>query len=112
MSDSTTGNPPDRGSQAERTTLAWTRTSFAFLVNGVLLMIRNLHGPIGPTAFIPAFLAGAVALGTYFIAVQRQRTLEQRPIPERVTPRRQVYIIGTAVLLLIAVTTVAQLVPR
>jgi uncharacterized membrane protein YidH (DUF202 family) len=106
LSDSTT----DHGSQAERTALAWTRTSFAFLVNGALLMIRNLHGAGGPTAWVPAVLAGAVALGTYFIAVQRQRTLQQRPIPKRVTPRRQVYIIGTAVLVLIAVTTIAQLI--
>jgi uncharacterized membrane protein YidH (DUF202 family) len=110
LSDSTTSNPPDRGSQAERTTLAWTRTSFAFLVNGALLMVRNLHGSGGPTGLIPAVLAAVVALGTYFIAVRRQRTLQQRPIPERVTPRRQVYAIGTAVLVLVAVTTVAQLV--
>ena len=105
-----TANPPDRGSQAERTMLAWTRTSFAFLVNGALLMIRNLPGSAGPKGLIPAVLAAAVALGTYVIAVRRQRTLERRPIPERVTPRRQVYVIGTAVLVLIAVTTVAQLI--
>lgn len=105
-----TSAPPDRGSQAERTVLAWTRTSFAFLVNGALLMIRNLHGSAGAAELIPAAVACVVALGTYFIAVQRQRTLQRRPIPERVTPRRQVYVIGTAVLVLIAVTTFAQLV--
>jgi len=104
------GSSPDRGSQADRTTLAWTRTSFAFLINGALLMIRNLHGAVGPAGLIPALLAGAVALGTFLIAVHRQRTLQQHPIPERVTPRRAVYIIGTAVLVLIVVTTVAQLV--
>lgn len=110
MSDSTAGNPPDQGSQADRTTLAWTRTSFAFLVNGALLMIRNAHRTVGPAGFIPAVLAGVVAAGTFLIAVQRQRTLQQRPMPQRVTPRRQVYTIGTAVLVLIAVTTVAQLI--
>lgn len=104
MSDSTA----DRGSQADRTTLAWTRTSFAFLANGALLMIRNLHGSVGPTGLIPAALAGAVALGTFLIALQRQRTLQQRPLPERITPRRQVHVIGTAVLALIVVTTLAQ----
>ncbi|ORA80205.1 DUF202 domain-containing protein [Mycobacterium malmoense] len=95
---------------AERTALAWTRTSFAFLANGALLMIRNLHGPVWPTAFIPAFLAGAVALGTYGIALHRQRTLQRQPIPTRITPRRQVHVIGTAVLVLIIVTSVAQLI--
>jgi uncharacterized membrane protein YidH (DUF202 family) len=110
VSDSTAGNAPDQGSQADRTTLAWTRTSFAFLVNGALLMIRNLHGTVGPAGLIPAMLAGVVALGTTLIAGRRQRTLQQRPMPRRVTPRRQVHTIGTAVLVLIAVTMVAQLI--
>jgi uncharacterized membrane protein YidH (DUF202 family) len=105
-----TGGPPADTATAERTALAWTRTSFAFLGNGALLMIRNLHGHVGPTALIPAFLAAAVALGTYVIALRRQRILQQHPIPTRITPRRQVYVIGTAVLVLIVVTTVAQLI--
>ncbi len=95
---------------AERTSLAWTRTSFAFLANGALLMIKNLHGAVGPRAFLPAALAGAVALSTYVIALRRQRTLQREPPPAQVTPRRQVYFIGIAVLVLILVTTVAQLV--
>ncbi len=98
----------DRGSQADRTTLAWTRTSFAFLANGALLMIRNLHGSAGPTGWIPAALAGAVALGTFVIAVRRQHTLQRRPLPKRLAPRRQVHFIGTAVLVLIVVTAFAQ----
>lgn len=106
----TADGPADRGLQAERTTLAWTRTSFAFLVNGALLMIRNLHGSGGPAGLIPAVLAGAVALGTFLIAVQRQRTLQRQPLGGQLTPRRSVYVIGTAVLVLIVVTAVAQLV--
>jgi len=94
----------------ERTTLAWTRTSFAFLANGALLMIKNLHDSTGPAAYIPALLAGAVALVTFLIAVQRQHTLQQDPLPKRVTPRRQVHVIGAAVLVLIVVTMVAQFV--
>ncbi|OBB63249.1 DUF202 domain-containing protein [Mycobacterium sp. 852014-50255_SCH5639931] len=104
------GSTADRGSQAERTTLAWTRTSFAFLGNGALLMIKNLHGSVGPNAFIPAALAGAVALATFVIAVRRQRTLQRQPLPKRLTPRRQVHVIGMAVLTLIVVTTLAQLI--
>lgn len=101
---------PDPGLQSERTTLAWSRTSFAFLVNGALLMVRNLHGSARPAGLIPAALAGVVALGTFLIAVQRQRTLQQQPIHEYRTPRRTVHIIGTAVLVLVLVTAVAQLV--
>jgi uncharacterized membrane protein YidH (DUF202 family) len=111
LNDSTAaGRRPPPGEAADRTTLAWTRTSFAFLANGALLLIKNLHGPAGPRQLLPACLAAAVALGTYLIAVQRQRTLQQRPIPTRITPRRSVYFIGTAVLALIVVTTLAQLV--
>jgi uncharacterized membrane protein YidH (DUF202 family) len=111
LSDSTgRGDRPTNTLTAERTALAWTRTSFAFLANGALLMIKNLHGPVGPTAFIPAVLAAAVALGTYVIALRRQQILQQHPLPPRITPRRQVYTIGTAVLVLIIVTTFAQLI--
>ncbi len=101
---------PPPSEATDRTTLAWTRTSFAFLGNGALLMIRNLHGPAGPLQMVPAYLAAAVALGTYLIAVRRQRTLQQRPLPAQITPRRPVHVIGTAVLVLIAVTTVTQLI--
>jgi uncharacterized membrane protein YidH (DUF202 family) len=110
LSDPTATSDRQANDPADRTTLAWTRTSFAFLANGALLMIKNLHGHSGPTAFIPAMLAAAVALGTYVIALRRQRTLEQHPLPARITPRRQVHAIGAAVLVLIVVTTLAQLI--
>lgn len=98
------------GSGPERTILAWTRTSFAFLVNGALLMIKDLHGAAGPARLIAPVLAATVATGTYVIALRRQWTLQQRPLPTRITPRRQVYVIGIAVLLLIVVTAVTRLV--
>lgn len=111
MSDPTaTGHLPPPGLPEDRTTLAWTRTSFAFLGNGALLMLRNLHGPAGPLQLLPAYLAAAVALGTYLIAMRRQRALQRRPLPARITPRRSVHVIGMAVLMLIVVTTAAQLV--
>ena len=100
---------PKRGLQPERTVLAWTRTSFALLANGALLTVKNLHGAAGLPRLIPALLAAAAAVCTYVIALQRQRTLEQRPIPMRITPRRQVYIVGIAVLVLITVTAIAEL---
>jgi uncharacterized membrane protein YidH (DUF202 family) len=100
--------PSERGLQAERTALSWSRTSFAFLVNGALLMIRNLHGSVGPAGVIPAALAGAVALATYVISFQRQRIL-QHPVGRTITARRPVYIVGISSLLLIVVTTVGQL---
>ncbi|MGO9153576.1 DUF202 domain-containing protein [Mycobacterium sp.] len=110
MSHSTAaGGRPEPGLQPERTSLAWTRTSFALLANGALLTIKNLDRAHGLPGLIPALLAATAASCTYMIALQRQRTLERRPIPARITPRRQVYIVGIAVLLLITVTAVAQL---
>ena len=94
--------------QAERTTLAWTRTSFALLINGAMLTIKNLHGG-GLAGLVPAMLAAAAAACTCVIALERQRTLEQRPLPARITPRRPVYIVGIGTMVLIIVTVVAQL---
>jgi len=102
-------DPLARTLAAERTVLAWTRTSFAFLVNGALLSIKDFHRHHGPAGFIPAALAVAVALGTYVIAIQRQRILQRQPIPKEITPRRSVYIIGISSIVLIAATTIAQL---
>lgn len=94
----------------ERTALAWTRMSFALLGNGALLAIKDLHGSAGLTGLIPCVFAVMVAMGSYLIALQRQRTLRQHPLPARVSPRREVYTVGIAVLVLILVTAVAQLI--
>ncbi|WAJ43183.1 DUF202 domain-containing protein [Mycobacterium sp. Aquia_216] len=94
---------------AERTTLAWSRTSFAFLGNGVLLAIKEMHGARGLAPLIPAGLALAAALCTCVIAFRRQASLQQRPLPAQISPRRPVYLVGMATLLLIVMATAAQL---
>lgn len=98
------------GGPAERTTLAWTRTSFAFLVNGVLLALKDVHGAgqrLG--ALLPAGVACAAAAVTYAIARRRQGTLAQRPLPTPITARRQVYLVGAATLVLTLTTAIAEL---
>ncbi|MBI2698312.1 hypothetical protein A9W98_29150 [Mycobacterium gordonae] len=98
------------GGPAERTTLAWSRTSFAFLVNGVLLALKDIHGAghrLG--ALLPAGVACVAASATYVIARRRQHTLAQRPLPTPITARRQVYIIGIATLVLTITTAITQL---
>lgn len=76
------------------------------LANGALLTVKSLHGQVEPMNMIPPVLAAVVALCGYVISLQRQGTLARRPLPRRITPRRQVYLMGIAVLLLIVVATI------
>ncbi|RUP06711.1 MAG: DUF202 domain-containing protein [Mycobacterium sp.] len=102
--------PFSPGGPAERTSLAWTRTSFAFLVNGVLLALKDIHGAgqrVG--ALVPAGVACVAALTTYVIARRRQHTLAQRPLPSPITAARQVYVVGYATLVLAVTTAITQL---
>jgi hypothetical protein len=101
------GRGRDGGLQPERTALAWTRTSFAVLANGALLMVRNFHGHNGAFRLFAVGLAVSLALSTYLIGRRRQRTLACRPLRGRITPRRQVYTVGISVLVLILVSALA-----
>jgi uncharacterized membrane protein YidH (DUF202 family) len=93
-----------QGLQAERTALAWSRTSLAVLVNGLLLVLKELSSRTGAMALAAAGLAGIIAVGVYLIGVRRQRSLARRPLPLRLTAGAQVHAVGTSVLVLIAVT--------
>ena len=94
-------SPGPEGLQAERTALAWSRTSLAVMVNGVLLVLKEPRNDARPIA---AGLAALIAVTVYLVGVRRQRTLARRPLPERVTARAQVQLVGVAVLVLIVVT--------
>jgi uncharacterized membrane protein YidH (DUF202 family) len=95
------------GLQAERTALAWTRTSLGVLANGALLMVRHFHGHPGPLRLAAAGLAIALALATYVVGIRRQRTLSHRPLPQRITPRVEVHLLAISVLVLIVVSAFA-----
>jgi uncharacterized membrane protein YidH (DUF202 family) len=97
---------PDSGLQAERTALAWTRTSMAVLVNGALLMAKNF-GTYEPIRIVAIGLAVAIALSAYLIGLRRQRRLARRPLPSRITPRLEVHLMALSVLVLIVVSAVA-----
>jgi uncharacterized membrane protein YidH (DUF202 family) len=88
------------GLQAERTALAWTRTSFAVLGNGVLLVLKQLPHYHGAAPMVLSGIAAMVAVVAYLVGLQRQRTLARRPLPHDITPRRQVHIIGGLVIAL------------
>jgi uncharacterized membrane protein YidH (DUF202 family) len=93
--------------QPERTTLAWTRTSLAVLANGAILLIRDAHGKPSAPQLVASALAAALALSTYLIGVRRQRMLAQRPLPDRISPRRDVYLTGGAIIALILISALA-----
>ena len=97
-------SPGPEGLQAERTALAWSRTSLAVLVNGVLLVLKEPRHAEEPLRPVAAGLAAIIAVTVYVVGVRRQRTLARRPLPEPVTARAQVQLVGVAVLVLIAVT--------
>lgn len=100
-------NRPDDGLQPERTALAWSRTSFAVLGNGAVLMLRDVYQFSGALRLLPAALAALVAVLTYAVGVQRHRLLLRHPLPAQITARRQIYAIGFSVIALILATAIA-----
>jgi hypothetical protein len=79
----------------------------AVLANGALLMVRSIHGYNGSIRFFAVGLAVTLALSTCLMGERRQRALAHRPLPQRITPRREVYLVGVSMLVLILVAAVA-----
>jgi hypothetical protein len=87
--------------------LAWTRTSLAVLANGALLLLRDSHRGAGALPLVAAGFAAALALSTYIIAVRRQRTLAKRPLPTRISARREIYLVGVSIVALILISVLS-----
>jgi hypothetical protein len=84
--------------------LAWTRTSLAVLANGAVLLLRDTHNGAGALHFVAAGVAAVLALATYLVGVRRQQLLSHRPLPDRISPRREVYLTGGSVIALILIS--------
>jgi hypothetical protein len=87
--------------------LAWTRTSLGVLANGAILLLRDTQGGANALRLTAAGFAALLALSTYLIAVWRQRTLAKRPLPARISARREIYLVGAAIVVLILVSALS-----
>jgi hypothetical protein len=90
--------------------MSWTRTSLAVLANGVVLLLRDTHGDTSALQLVAAGAAALLALSTYLIGVRRQRVLARRPLPYRISPRREVYLTGVSIIALILISELSLMV--
>ncbi|UZJ23410.1 DUF202 domain-containing protein [Rhodococcus antarcticus] len=66
---------------AERTALAWSRTSLALLGNGALVLLRHLHVDGRPVEVVLAALAVALAVAVALVGRHRNRLLLRGDTP-------------------------------
>lgn len=97
----------EEGLQAQRTSLAWTRTSLAVLANGAVLMLHDIADHRAGFGLAAAGIAALVAALTYLIGRRRQRLLARDPLPVALTPRVEVVAVTVAVVSLIVVSIAA-----
>ncbi|WP_433559162.1 DUF202 domain-containing protein [Pseudonocardia xinjiangensis] len=102
------GGPPP-GLQAERTELAWSRTTLGVLANGLLLSVRVFTDAGPGAAAAPIALAVVIAVATVVVGRVRANALRRSPLPVHLAPTRAVPIIGWSVVALATLTGAALL---
>ena len=100
-------SPSDAGLQAERTGLAWSRTSLGVAANAALLAVREIGHSSSALAYAPASLALVIAIATAVYGRQRTARLRHAPLPSPLAARRAVPLLGWSVVLLAALSGVA-----
>lgn len=88
----------DRGLQAERTALAWTRTALAIAASGVLVLMRDGHLLASPVRVAAVVAAAALAIVVYTLGAFRRRQLLAHPRHCASAGRRYLPVVGVAVI--------------
>lgn len=80
------------------------------LGNGALMMVHYIAQREAGFGIVAVSVAVAVALLVFVAGVRRQRLLAREPLPRRIAPVREVYILTAGVLTLIVVSVLALLI--
>lgn len=90
----------DMGLPAERTGLAWSRTSLGVAANAALLAVRELGQAPSFSALLPASLALVIAATTAIYGRRRTAQLRRGPLPSPLASRYAVPLLGWSVVVL------------